>query len=288
MRSAAFALAALPLLGCNDTGVQALNFGRTAIVTGDFDTVEQLIEEVSLETTVQAEIVLVDGYIDGPRFESEAPGDGRPLELTVEDLLRTDSTGGLQLYKTVFFSDGMRGCNEFVYNGVSEDDHLVQDDTVAENIERSVRNGLRLYFSDWTYDLMEATWPDLIDWLGPDAELDAAQRGIQQTVNARIVDEGLAEHMGVPVGSQLDLVFNFGSWAVIDAVDEAAVDVLVAGDITYDDPATGELRVKEDAPLLVAARIGSGVVLFTTFHNEAQISDETRAVLAYGLGQLSR
>jgi hypothetical protein len=281
--------AAAALAGCpGDNGLRPLNFGSTAIVTGDFDTVEQLIQDVANETTVSAEIALFDGYIDGPRYESEATVEAGVLESQVEDLLRSSTVAGLQQYKTVFFSDGMRGCNEFVYNGVGEDNHLVLDQTVIENIQFSVRNGLRLYFSDWTYDLIEAAWPDLVDWVGDDTELDAAQNGLPQTVNATIVNQGMADALEVPLGTQLEIIFNFGDWAVIDSVDTSAVDVLVVGDVAYDDPESGEIRIKEDAPLLISANVGTGVVLFTTFHNEAQISDETRDVLAYGLGQLSR
>ena len=283
------AAAAALLAGCpGDNGLRPLNLGSTAIVVGDFDTVEQLIQDVANETTVEADIALFDGYISGPAYESEVNVPAGALEAQVEDLVRSDTVSGLQQYRTVFFTDGMRGCNRWEYNGVAEDDHLVQDQTVVDNVEFSVRNGLRLYFSDWTYDLMERAWPDLVDWVGDDEEIDDAQNGLQQEVSASIVDEGLAEAMGVPVGSQLDIVFNFGDWAVIDSVDETQVDVLVTGDVVYDDPVTGEPRMKEDAPLLVSANVGSGVVLFTTFHNEAQISDETRDVLAYGLGQLSR
>lgn len=281
--------AAAGLAGCPpDNGLRPLNFGRTAIVTGDFDTVEQLIQDVANETSVEAEIDMFDGYIDGPRYESEATVEAGQLSAQVEDLLRSSTVSGLQQYKTVFFADGMRGCNQFIYNGVGEDNHLVLDQTVVDNVEFSVRNGLRLYFSDWNYDLMEAAWPDLVDWIGDDTELDAAQNGLPQTVNATIVSEGMAEALAVPVGTQLEIIFNFGDWAVIDTVDTEQVEVLVTGDVAYDDPATGEVRVKEDAPLLISANVGSGVVLFTTFHNEAQISDETRDVLAYGLGQLSR
>lgn len=281
--------AAASLLACpGDNGLRPLNFGSTAIVTGDFDTVEQLIQDIANETTVEAEIALFDGYIDGPRYESEATVAAGVLERQVEDLLRSSTVSGLQQYKTVFFSDGMRGCNEFIYNGVGEDNHLVLDQTVVDNVEFSVRQGLRLYFSDWNYDLMEAAWPDLVDWIGDDEQLDAAQNGLQQTVNAEIVDQQMADALEVPLGTQLEIIFNFGDWAVIDSVDPDQVDVLVSGDVAYDDPVTGEVLVKEDAPLLIAASVGSGVVLFTTFHNEAQISDETRDVLAYGLGQLSR
>ncbi len=276
--------------GCpGDNGLRRLALGKTAIATGDFDNVDELIKEVAVQTTVEAEIHYYDGYITGPAIESEPPNGGRPLELQVEDLMRVDSTAGLQQFNTVFLSDGMRGCNAQQYNGVGEDDHLVADQTVIDNLEVSVRNGLRLYFSDWNYDLFEATWPDLVDWIGDDTELDSAQRGLApQTVNARIVDQGLADFMAVPLGSELEVIFNFGTWAVIDEVDESAVTVLVAADVEYDDPDTGEVRVKEDAPLLIAADVGTGVVLFTTFHNEAQVSDDTRDVLAYGLGKLSR
>jgi len=280
---------ALVATGCpGDDGLRRLALGKTAIATGDFDNVDELIQDVASQTTVEAEIHYYDGYITGPAIESEPPNGGRPLELQVEDLLRVDSTAGLQQFKTVFLSDGMRGCNEQQYNGVGEDNHLVADQTVIDNIEVSVRNGLRLYFSDWTYDLMEATWPDLVDWVGDDEELDQAQRGVApQIVNASIVDEGLAEFMGVPLGSQIEVIYNFGTWAVIESVSED-VDVLLSADVEYDDPATGEVRVQEDAPLLIAANIGTGVVLFTTFHNEAQVSDDTRDVLAYGLGKLTR
>ncbi len=279
----------LSAAGCPPvSGLRNLALGKTAIVTGDFDNVDQLIKEVAIQTTVEAEIHYYDGYITGPAIESEPPNGGRPLTLQVEDLMRVDSTAGLQQFDTVFLSDGMRGCNQQQYNGVGEDNHLVLDQTVVGNIEKSVRNGLRMYFSDWNYDLLEATWPDLVDWMGDDSELDAAQRGIApQTVNARIVDQGLADFMGVPLQSELEVIYNFGTWAVIDSVDES-VSVLVVADVEYDDPDTGEVRVKVDAPLLIAADVGRGVVLFTTFHNEAQVSDDTRDVLAYGLGKLSR
>lgn len=280
--------ALVALSGCpNGNSLTRLNFGSTAIVLGDFDTVEQLIQEIANESTVEAEIGLFDGYIDGPRYESDVTVEAGQLQGQVEDLLRSETVAGLQNWNTVFFTDGMRGCNLYEYNGVAEDDHLVLDQTVIENVEFSARQGQRMYFSDWTYDLLEATWPDLIDWIGDDEEIDDAQRGLQQTVNATIVNQDLADFMEVPLGTELEIIYNFGSWAVIDSVSED-VDVWLTGDVLYDDPVTGEQRLKTDAPLLVSTTVGQGVVLFTTFHNEAQISDETRAVLSFGLGQLSR
>ena len=285
----ALSILAVPLTGCPETQLSRLNFGSTAIVTGDFDTISKLVQEAAVDTNVEATIAHIDGYIDGPRYESDPSVQPGQLATQVEDFLRGDAAEGLLSYETVFFSDGMRGCNEVVYNGVAEDNHLVLDQTVLANLDRAVRaGGARMWFSDWTYDLMEATWPELVDWVGDDEEIDAAQRGIApQTVNATITNPDLAAALEVPEGSQLELIFDFGAWAVAESVDES-VDVLLAADVEYDDPVTGERVVQEDAPLLLSAPIGQGIVLFTAFHNDAQISDETRDVLRFGLGQLSR
>ncbi len=135
----------LPLLllltACEDEdSLRALDFGRTAIITGDFDTVEQLIQEVSNTTQVQAEIRVYDGYITGPHFEHDIEVSDA-FEGTVEDLLRMDVYEGLATYKTVFFSDGMRGTNVRQYNGVQEDDHNVTGIPAGEDVEVIVTDG---------------------------------------------------------------------------------------------------------------------------------------------------
>jgi len=283
------ALTALTLLASCGQGpsLQRLNFGRTAIITGDFDTVEQLIQDLAAETEVQAELQFFDGYIDGPHFESEVDTARVDLPNTVEDLLRAPTNEGLDQFKTVFFSDGMRGVNERVYNGVSEDDHLVVDQTVVSNIQSSINNGLKVYFSDWTYDLLEAAFPDLVDWLGDDTQIDAAQRGNPGFYSATIVDAGLAEYMGVAVGSQIGIEFDFNAWAVPQIVSDD-VQVLITADIEYDDPETGNAATLPDVPLVWSATVGNGTVVFTAFHNDAQITDEARDVLRYELSRLSQ
>jgi len=255
-------------------------------VTGDFDTVEQLIQEVANTTAVDAEIQLYDGYIDGAHFDTEVPSADTPPSMQVEELLRAASEAGLGQFKTAFFSCGMRGVAERVYNGVDEDNHLVTDATVIATIGESVERGLRLYFSDWTYDLLETVWPDRIDWVGDDSELDAAQRGLAGPVNARVVDSELAEFMGLNPGDELEIIFNQGGWAVIQDV-VSSVDVLVEADIQYDDPDTG-VTTTRTSPLVVAFDAGGGRVVFTSFHNEAQITNDARDVLRFQLNQLSQ
>jgi hypothetical protein len=278
---------ALGATACDpDGGLRRLQFGRTAIVTGDFDTVEQLLQEVSLTTSVSAEIQFFDGYIDGAHFETEVSSASTRPSQQVEDLLRADTTEGLDFFNTAFLACGMRGVADRVYNGVAEDNHLVLDATVINNVFAAVSHGQRLYFSDWTYDLLEATWPDKVEWLGSDTELDAAQRGRPGAVNARVVDQGLADFMEIGLGEQIEVIFNQGGWAVIESVGDD-VNVLVEAEIEYDDPLTGEVATRT-SPLVVAFDGGGGHVVFTSFHNEAQITDDARDVLRYQLNQLSQ
>ena len=280
-------VATTALLGstaCTDQGLRTLNFGKTAIITGDFDTVEQLIQEVANVSEVQAEIHRYHGYVDGPHFETEVGGDP---SLQVEDLLRGD-INELSQFATVFFSCGMRGTGEFRYNGVAEDDHLVIDGTVIDNLQNTARRGANLYFSDWTYDLIARAWPDQIDWLGPDDDLDSAQKGLAGPIAARVVNQDLADQMAVPLGSEIEIEFNQGGWAVIEGVADD-VEVLVEGDILVDDVETGLPRQINSAPLVVAfdSPTGSGRIVYTAFHNEAQLTDDARDVLRFQLGQLA-
>lgn len=270
------------LTGCQDNNLQALNFGRTAIVTGDFDTVEQLIQEVANVSDVQAEITLYNGYVDEPHFETDV--DGIP-SLQVEDLLR-GNVNTLSSFSTVFFSCGMRGVGEFRYNGVAEDDHLVIDGTVIENLQTTARRGANLYFSDWTYDFVDAAWPDMIRFHGA-GDLDDAQRGLAGPLSARVVSDALAEQMEIPVGSEIEIVFNQGGWAVIESVADD-VEVLVEADVLVDNNETGQPELLPAVPLVVAFDApGTGRIVYTSFHNEAQLTDDARDVLRFQLGTLA-
>lgn len=287
MRVLAAALAAACLTGCTDQDLRRLRFGRTALVMGDFDTVEQLIQEIANDTTVEIELHSYDGYIDGPHWESNFGEDEPRPSLQVEDLVRADVTEGLDQFQTTFFSCGMRGVGDHVYNGVGEDNHLVLDATAVANVQDAARRGNALYFSDWTYDLLEAAWPDAVDWIGEEGELDAAQRGLPGEVSARVVSAELAEAMAVPEGSEIELVFNQGGWAVPEAVGDG-VEVLVEGTVQWDDPDGGSAPITGTVPLVLAFPAGDGKVVFTAFHNEAQVTDDARDVLRYELGQLAR
>jgi hypothetical protein len=291
VRRALFVVALLALIapliaGCNpEQNLIRLQFGRTAIVTGDFDTVEVLIQEIANSTPVEAEIHYYNGYVDGPHFETEVGAGPEDLPLQVEDLLRAETASALDQFQTVFLSCGMRGVSDHVYNGVGEDNHLVEDETVIQHLRDTASNGTSLYFSDWTYDFIERAWPEKVAWVGDQEELDIAQAGRNGPVNARIVDPALADFMEVPVGSELEIEFNQSGWAVPGAVADD-VTVLVAADVDYDDPYTGVWTTLQDVPLVFTFDAGAPVV-YTAFHNEAQITDDARDVLRFALTRLS-
>ena len=92
--------------------------------------------------------------------------------------------------------------------------------------------------------------------------------------------------MEIGLGDQIEVIFNQGGWVVIDSVADD-VEVLVEADIQYDDPVTGEIATRT-SPLVVAFDVGAGRVVFTSFHNEAQITDDARDVLRFQLNQLSQ
>ncbi len=278
-------IAGLGTSACTDPNLTRLNFGRTAIVTGDFDTVRQLIQEVANTTTVEADIFMYDGYIDGPHFETETDIEPGDLALQVEDLLRADTSQGLDQFDTTFLSCGMRGVADHIYNGVAEDNHLVEDSTVLANLQEALSHGGALYFSDWTYDLIQAAWPEMVTWAGDSDELDDAQRGKAGPVNARVVSAELAAFMEINVGDEIEIIFNQGGWAVPLSVSDD-VEVLVEADIEYDDPVTGEFELRQNVPLVFSFS-GGGRVVYTAFHNEAQITDDARDVLRFSLTRLS-
>lgn len=265
-----------------------MSFGATALVTGDFDTVDGLLDEVLQGADVEMELQHFDGFIHGPRFATPLPYDESSLELDVEDLLLGDGPEALANFDTAFFASGMRGAGELVYDGHDPDDHLIRDERAVGALRAATADGADLYVSDWAYDLVERAWPERILWVGDDERADDAQRGRPGTVQARVVDGELAELMGKAPGDELEIVFNLDGWAVIEDV-EPEVRVLIEGDVEVLDPLTGLVDAREGVPLAVAFEPeGAGTVVFTSFHNEPQVSAEAQAVFLYELRNMGR
>lgn len=268
--------------GCTDTGIYALNLGEVAVVTGDFDTPEGALDALEVPYT------LVNGWhADGPRYDVEEDYDWESVTYNVEVFLQDAfEIGG---YDVSFLSCGMRGAGAFVYNNAAErDDHLVDDSDVVTNLREYVDNGGFVYATDWSYDLIEAAFPDAIEFLGEDTTLDAAQVGEPQTINGRVVDSDLRDHLDMTaVANEVEIIFRFDSWSVIESVGPDT-EVLVEGDIIYKSGA--EHPELTGSPLLVSFEYGNrhGKVIYTPFHTVAQITTDVQDIIDFLVLQLDQ
>jgi hypothetical protein len=290
----AAAAAMIIAVGCQETSIYALNLGEVAVVTGDFDTPEGALDKMEVGYT------LFNGWHEnGPLYEGYEPDydwtglavDGETdvwnAENQVEFLLANDYVMGA--YDLIFLSCGMRGAGAHIYNNAAlPDDHLVAEPTVVANLRNFVELGGYVYATDWTYDLIEAAFPDAIDFLGEDTEVDAAQHGEPQTLNGRVVEAALQEHMGMESGgNEVEVIFRFDSFAVIEGVG-SGTDILVEGDIVYQDGA--DLVTLGDSPLLVVFEYGDrgGKVIYTPLQTVAQITTDVQDIIDFLVLQLDR
>jgi hypothetical protein len=134
---------------------------------------------------------------------------------------------------------------------------------VTTAIRCYVERGGVVYASDWAGFVIQNAFPEYLRL--------ASDRGRVQIVEATVVDQALAS----VVGSKLSLRFNAEQWVAIDAVSRG-VTVHLIGDYVG---MSGE--VHRAKPLLISFRHGNGYVIFTSFHNEPQLSETERKLLQF-------
>jgi len=253
------------LLGCQEQDFVGTQGRSIAVVTGDFDDVAEPLDRLLLDH------VPYDGIISNAVWDPEY--DAATHQLTVEGLFA--DAGELGQHGWLFVASGTRGLGATVYNGVAPDNQLVDDPAVRDRILDYVARGNTLVVTDWAYDLVEACWPDAMDFLGDDTARDAAQLGEVETVIARVTDARLRE---TTENAQLSIHYNFSNWAAIHGVS-SDVTVWLRGDVHWRNPTDGTTQVLANAPLLVSfvPEDGTGRVVVATFHLDAQndpVADE--------------
>lgn len=150
-----------------------------------------------------------------------------------------------------------------------------------ENLRRFVAEGGSVYLSDWSYDLLEALYPDAVDWLGDDALENDAERGLSQFFVGTVLDESIAAALGV---ERAALHYEQSRIAIPIALGEGA-RALISADIDVDGE-SGPTTL-EGVPVLLEYRpvvLGGdpnevGRILFTTFHNGAANTEDMDEVL---------
>lgn len=120
-------------------------------------------------------------------------------------------------------------------------------------ILKYVSDGGTIYASDYAADYVAAAFPGAIQFAG--------KRGSKGDITARIVDKGLKALMG----NTIQLRFDMGSWEQIHSVGKDTTVYLESG----------------GRPILASFAYGKGQVIYTCFHNHAQVSKQEAELLRY-------
>jgi hypothetical protein len=228
---------------------------RLAVVGGRYDRVQELLVDLGLR-----EFDLFDG---------------------VEDVAGTEAfladAGRLADYDVLFLNCGIRK------------DAFARYDELVANLRAFVAGGGSVYVSDYSFFFFEDAFPEALEFHGDDADWQGEARmgRAPQHVRARIVSEELRAFMGadaVDVEFPENAEVRTAHWVVAESA-APGVTVLLEGDVQL---CVGPRSCApggsvERAPLLVSYEPegASGVVVFTSFHQEVNLSAEIERVLFY-------
>jgi hypothetical protein len=261
---------AVVALGCNEQSFTAKRLNSIAVTAGDFDQLGAPLDRMNVRHTVY------EGLISTATWDPDY--EGQNMALKVEALF--GDLAEISGHDALFVASGTRGLGERVYNGLLPDDALVTDPAVVENVQEYVKRGGVVLFTDWTYDLLEAAWPDYVDFLNEDAELDAAQVGEIGTVTATVMQTELESSLEV---DKVALKYDFSNWSVVESVSED-VTVWLAADARYRVQEGGVMTLADSPMLLSFEPKTGGRVIYASFHMDAQTAVVTDQMLRTVVG----
>jgi hypothetical protein len=158
--------------------------------------------------------------------------------------------------------------------GVQHTAILGQNPWISQNIKLYVQAGHSIYASDWAHIYAETPFPDAIDFHADDNNWALPKVGPAAVVDAQVSHSALAGYLGK---SSLPIHFDIGSWVLMSAAP-LATTVCISGSV----PGFGV------APLMVSHYPfgGTGKVLFTSFHNNPNISGDVDKILKFTVFEL--
>ena len=267
--------------GCIDNGVHAARSSNVGVVLGDFDDITTSLVALNIASEPW------DGFVVQATYEPEDDRLHRGEMALQAEALLTDTEGDLDLdnYGTLFISSGTRGLGVAQYNdGTAPDNGIISNTEPLGHVCDFGDQDRLLVATDWAYDLIEFCWPDAIEFVGDDAQIDAAQTGVAGLdVLATVNDETLR----ADVGEVVSITYDYSAWTVIESVGKGS-EVLLSGDVSYQASATESATTLTNVPLLVRFPTRAGSVVFSTFHISAQNPTLQQAILLDGMEGLKR
>jgi hypothetical protein len=214
-----------------------------AVVTGQYDNIESILNRLNIPFDEIA--------------GSFAPSSDGSLSTDHIALMRDPAR--MASYDIIFFNCGM-------------EDSWSMDANIIQNIRDYVTNGGSIYASDQAYFVLEGPFPEAADFIGNDAEPWNANVGSMGHVQGEIMNGALKSALGK---DSADINYDLDSWASVEAAGEA--ETLISGTFEFMDMNSGDYTYSTQTitgPLAVRHTAGEGVVLYTTFHNEPQLTED--------------
>ena len=165
-----------------------------------------------------------------------------------EDIL--GNTSLLTQYQVVFANCGTVATT-------TGQNHYTQEQ--FNNTRSWVEQGGTLYTSDWEYQLFEGVVPEAVTFSNNPLDGPVAQ------LEANVLDREIQMLLG---GTKADIYFDLNGWATIEKTDAAMtlVEAKIPG-------RSGQ------SPLATRMILGSGKAIFTSFHNEEQLTEDMERIL---------
>lgn len=208
----------------------ALEPPNIAVITGDYDHIEDIITSMGLEYTEYR------GTYGSPEYLNFLRD---PVAMAEFDII-------------------------FMNCGISQDWYYTARDEVRNNIRTFVENGGSIYTSDWAYYFVELPFPAKLTFYGNDNIIGDAKVGASGTVIANVVDPIMEAIMG---SSTAEINFDLDLWVVLESVGPD-VEVMLEGRVSVTDGWGGSSGSIPNAPIAARFGFGEGRVIYTAFHNE--------------------
>lgn len=166
-------------------------------------------------------------------------------------------------YDIIFFNCGMSDTWQSNYS------------TIGQNVADYVRQGGSIYASDWAFSIYEAAFPNAVDFYGDDRRLEEVAVGVSGNLQATVLNSNFQAALGSSIAS---LYYDLDAWAVPVAGGSNA-EILIQGDAVVFDLWTFSYETVRNVPLALRLEKGDGVAIYTSFHNENQITVDMEKLL---------
>ncbi len=145
---------------------------------------------------------------------------------------------------------------------------------IGDNIRDYANEGGSVYASDWAYFVIEEAFPSMVDFRGDDSDVYAARVGYPGTYEVSVLDPMMITALGGETTANLR--YDLGSW-VTPVGSGGGGSPMVYG--TYEYINSNGSVTNGEGPLAVELPTAGGNVVYTTFHNEAQMTLDMEVLL---------